>query len=136
MEYCFCKPLGLIVVTAKSAISSDEMRAFHRRMLDDPEIPPGMRELMDLRKLDVVVLDAKVVREIVAVESVLSERIGAAQIAVVASLPVAFGLSRMYETLSEPMPMKVSVFSEIGPALEWLAISPKQLRQYFPDFEF
>jgi hypothetical protein len=135
MEYRFCKPLGLILVTSKSVLTGDEVRAFHKKLIDDPEIPPGMRELMDLRNVDLVAVDARIVTEISGIESARSARVGAARIAVVAPRPVAFGLSRMYEALSADTPKKVNVFTEIDPALEWLGISREELKQHMPDFK-
>lgn len=135
MEYLFCKPLGLILVTSKAVLTAAEMRAFHKKLMDDPDVPPGMKELMDLRGLDIVAVDAKVVQEISAIEAARTDRVGSAQIAVVAPGPVAFGLSRMYESLSGSTPKKVCVFSEMKPALEWLGITPDELRKHLPQVQ-
>ena len=135
MDYLFCKPLGLIVVSAKRMVTAEDLKSFHKKLLSDPEIPPGMKEIIDLRQIDVVAVPAQLVWDISVLEKQQADRVGTAHIAVVAPQPAAFGLGRMYEGLAGGTAKKVGVFSELDPALEWLGISREEIKRHLPDFD-
>lgn len=135
MDYVFCEPLNLVVTTTREVVTTDDIRAFHRKLISDPVVPPGASELMDLRKLVRVEVDVQAIQDIASIEAGQTRRIGSAQIAVVATLPVAFGMGRMYQMLSSGSQTKVSVFPALGPALEWLGFTADDIRRHVPGFE-
>ena len=135
MDYVFCEPLGLILTTTRDLVTTADVRNFHRKLMIDPAVPSGTRELVDLRKLVRVEVDVQAIQAIASVEAAQSRRIGEARIAVVALLPVAFGMGRMYQMLSAGSPAKVSVYPALAPALEWLGITVDEIRRHVPGFE-
>lgn len=135
MDYVFCEPLNLIVTSTRDVVTTEDIRRFHRKLMSDPLIPAGAGELMDLRRLVRVEVDVQAIQDIASIEAGQARRIGEAKIAVVALLPVAFGMGRMYQMLSAGSPAKVSVFPGLGPALEWLGITADQIRQHVSGFE-
>jgi hypothetical protein len=48
-------------------------------------------------------------------------------VAVVAPLPVAFGLARMYQIFSDPEYARIHVFEEAGEAMAWLKTDVREL---------
>jgi hypothetical protein len=135
MDYVFYEPLNLILTTVREVEATDDIRRFHRRLMTDPGVPPSARELVDLRKLVRLDVDVQAIQDIASIEAGQARRIGTAQIAVVATLPVAFGMGRMYQMLSSGSQAKVSVFPALGPALAWLGITADEIRRHVPGFE-
>ena len=89
----------------------------------DPYWKPGYNVLVDLRetyKLDFSVPD---IEELAALHELLGTTIGDGKLAVVASSDVVYGVSRMWEIVTESHTfMTTNVFRDLEEAEDWLGI--------------
>mgnify|MGYP003352153545 CR=1 FL=1 len=113
-----------VVRTTATGILTDEDVMVHRKaMTADPEFSAGMRELSDIRQVSDFRLTPSGVRLMVASDVTMLKTGGMHQLAIIATDNVAYGMSRMYQTLGEPNIRSVGVFREYQEAAEWLGIS-------------
>ena len=96
----------------------------HRSALTaDPGFSPQMRELSDIREVTDFQVTPAGVRTMVAADVKMAAAGGMHKLAIVAAENVAYGMSRMYQTLGEPNIRSVGVFRDYKEACEWLGIA-------------
>ncbi len=83
------------------------------------EFPPDVDTLWDLRELDFTEIDSNFERELIQVRDEFPER-RRARLALVVEGDLGFGMSRMYEILSESLPQQSKVFRSYSEGEEWL----------------
>jgi hypothetical protein len=99
----------------------DIIRAFDAA-LDDPSFPSDPRLLLDVtRSAELAKRDADSVRSVAQYFGAHSSRVGN-RCAIVATMPVHYGLSRMGATIAEQQGAEVEVFTTIEDALAWLMV--------------
>lgn len=83
------------------------------------EYPPDAKTLWDIRELDFTQVDASFVRQLLSIQRTFPER-GSAQLALVVSNDLGFGMARMFEMLTHNMPHHIRVFRDFDAAEVWL----------------
>ena len=110
----------LTIYTAKGSISGEEVKKAIRGFYEHGPITRHV--LWDLSLAVLVDLSAEDVRQIAHVPRQSLELRQDGKTAIVAPSDLAFGLSRMYQTSSQPeaLPFKVQVFRDSEAAHTWL----------------
>jgi hypothetical protein len=106
--------------TASGHVSYDEAVNFHRALLADPAYRPEYCELADMRGMIDTNITSAEMRQLAATElfSPKSKR------AFVASSPLVYGLSRMYEAhRMTKNDHGITIFTDVDEALGWLGVS-------------
>jgi len=112
-----------VIVTTWGTATIEGLNAWVQEGLADPRYRPGLRVLIDQRKLDWSELSLKDVQQ--RIELFVSEtaRLDHARAAVVMGAPVDFGIARMeqaYVELHPELKFEIGVFLSIEKAREWL----------------
>ena len=88
----------------------------------------GLAEVMDARGATTDLTSAQV-RSLVTLTEALARKARFGALALVTDNDVAFGMARMYQILTDVLPVEIGVFRELGDALAWLdAVSPGESR--------
>ena len=110
--------------TSGTGVLTDEDVMAHRKALTgDPRFTPQMSELSDIRGVTDFRVTPAGIRLMVAsdIRMVPSGRMH--KLAIIADENVAYGMSRMYQTLDEPDIRSVGVFRTYEDAAAWLGIA-------------
>ena len=119
MEYRYDEAKQTIYAVAKGSVNTDELDAFMTFVTQAEEFSPDTRTLWDLRELDFNSVDRQFVEQFVNTREKYPDR-GAARIAMIVGSDHGFGMTRMYEMLSDRLPQNIKVFREPGEATAWL----------------
>ena len=123
MTYTIEPSQNLIRAIGTGVLTDDDVME-HRRMLTaDPQFSFTMRELSDIRQVTDFRLTPAGIKIMVAADAKMVPAGGMHKLAVVAEEKVAYGMSRMYQTLGEPNIRSVGVFRNYKDAAEWLGIA-------------
>ena len=123
MSYVIDTSKNLISTTGTGVLTDDDVMLHRKSLTADPKFNPKMRELSDIRGVSEFKVTSAGVRLMVASDVKMVPEGGMHQLAVVASENVAYGMSRMYQTLDEPNIRTVGVFRNYEDAVEWLGIA-------------
>jgi hypothetical protein len=117
VSYVIDKENRLVISTATGVVTSDEIYAFRRQILQDPDFDPSFSQLGDLSSLDTIDLDADEVK-VLAERSVFSL---ASRRALVGTNLEVYGLGRMFEIVRGLRgDQQIRVFRTRDEALDWL----------------
>jgi hypothetical protein len=95
------------------------------KVSSDPAIPPGHRELVDLRDLRSTNVTPAALRQVARIFAATDTRPEESRVAIVASADLAFGLSRMYEAYRDSSGLPLRVFRTLEEARAWLGLEAK-----------
>ena len=113
--------VGAVVHGRSTGTLTDaELLDVARRVAADPARPGTTAELWDLSDSSKLEVTSKGIRDLVALDKEHSEALEGGRIAIVAPSDVAFGIARIYQTLSQDGPLEVEVFRERDDAERWL----------------
>jgi len=112
--------LGLVRIEASGVLTLQDLLGAIVPMLEDPAFEPDMPQLLDLGAVEHTELAAEQMHALVDAFAKESPRIGSGRVAVYAPKPLLFGVSRMYESLSEHLPTQLRVFRDREAAEAWL----------------
>lgn len=113
---------NLIRTTATGVLTDADILAMKRQMLEDPDFRPGMRELTDVRAIEKLAVTTEGVRRMVEHDQQNRADISSHRLAIVVSEEAAYGMSRMYQTMTETAMEHVGVFRSMEEAKKWLGI--------------
>lgn len=122
MTYTIEPEKNLVVTTGAGVLTDDDVMAHRRALSADPRFSPQMRELSDIRQVADFQVTPAGIRMMVAADVKMVSSGGMHKLAVVAEGNVAYGMSRMYQTLGEPNIRSVGVFRNYKEAEQWLGI--------------
>jgi hypothetical protein len=106
-----------VFTTMEGVLTNAEATSVIARMGADPLFDPNYTELADLRQITAVEMTMDEIVEL----AVLRVFARASRRAIVASIPLYFGMARMYESHHEASSGgNVRVFSDIAEALQWI----------------
>ena len=115
---------GHLVVTVGPSLSIELFAETMHRITSSDEYPPTPHTIWDLRRLDPAVLTEPYLRQVVEVRARHQSRYRT-RVAHVADSPLAYGMLRMYESLSEAVDAiperHFAVFKTMEEAEAWLA---------------
>ena len=109
---------GVAFVTALGELTVDDVKDIRRRLAMDKDFDPGGRVFIDLSAVDRMAWSVDDVRGLVGRDPYGS----AARRAIVAPADHVYGLTRMYEMLSEMEDKTVRVFRDGAEARSWLGL--------------
>lgn len=117
-------PDGILEIVRSGALGRTEEDASLALRHSDDRIVPGMRVLVDSRK--VVPADSiEVVRHLAAVSRTTAADLECGALALVVSLDVGYGMARMYMALTEAGHPNTQVFRDYDEAVSWLKSQPE-----------
>jgi hypothetical protein len=114
-------------VTTRGMVTIEGLNAWVQEVLADPRYRPGFRVLVDSRQLDWGSFSSEDVRKRIELFAKDAVRLGHAHIAVVARVPVDYGMLRMEQTyikLHSELEIEMGVFLSFEDARRWLSEAP------------
>lgn len=112
--------LGLVRIEASGELTLQDLLDGIAPMVSDPSFERDMPQLVDLGRVEHTELAAEQLQALVESFAKESPRIGSPRVGVYAPKPLLFGVSRMYESLSERLPITFRVFRDRAEAEAWL----------------
>jgi len=110
-----------VIIKASGVASLEGIMAFHSDYLADPRWKPGMNILCDFRELLADHFKKEDVQTISGLIEVASDRIGDGRMAVAQPDITSFGLTRMFEMISDGKTrLSIMVFRSYDEALLWI----------------
>jgi hypothetical protein len=123
MTYTIDASRNLITAVATGVLTDAEVMTHRSAPTSDRRFSTGMRELSDLRKVTDFRVTAAGIHNMVAGDMRMVPAGGMHPLAIVAGDDIAYGMSRMYQTLGEPHIRSVGVFRRYEDAAAWLGIA-------------
>jgi hypothetical protein len=121
MSYTIDPVRKLIRATGSGVLTDDDVMEHRRALAADPKITRGMPEISDVRQVRDFQVTVAGIRIMVAADARMVASGGMHKLAVVAEENVAYGMSRMYQTLGEPnIRSSIGVFRDYKEAEDWL----------------
>jgi hypothetical protein len=114
-------------VSASGVTSVEAMKDCQQELTSDPRFRPGMRVLIDHRRVDWSRATPEDVRNVIDMLVQSTARFGATYCAMVMGKAVDFGVARMqqhYADVDSKLQIEFRVFSTIEAARSWLATLP------------
>jgi hypothetical protein len=121
MNYELDTTRGLILTTASGILTDAEFRTCTVRLLQDEHIHANMRELCDFQavtRFEVTSVTVQWTADAERRHPFLSGR----RLAIVVASDIVYGMSRMYQLLSEDHFPTLAVFRDLAEAKAWLGI--------------
>jgi hypothetical protein len=113
------KDSGIVHSMIEGRISADELIEKLQDLIDHPDYRPGLNGIADLRKIDKDMFSEDVFKVAkLMIEN--RDKIGASKTAVLVSKEVTFGMTRVFQALSEQSSVKTEIFWSMEEALQWL----------------
>jgi hypothetical protein len=109
--------------TWSGVISDSDLLSSYKQLLEDDNFQPGFHELIDLRNTQTIDATAEGYRQLsTMVEGHVFGQCDGFKTAVIAPKDHLFGMSRMYEMISDGNTETVMVFKDPNEAVKWLGI--------------
>jgi hypothetical protein len=113
---------GLVRSTGRGILTGKELVEFGRRLFNAPDLPSPYRGICDLREVKQFEGPAAGIRALADLARDSLARAPGGRLAFVTSSASVYGLSRMYEMMSDAPGFEVRVFeADVDAALRWLA---------------
>ena len=104
-------------------ISDSDLISSYKKLLEDKKFKPGFHELADARKAGLSGITGEGFHRLSSmVESHLAGKCKEFKTAIIAPTDFHFGMSRMYQIISDEKIENVMVFREPSEAIKWLGI--------------
>ena len=113
---------GFLRAEGSGHLSLQDLQEALAAIVEHPDFTPGMPQLCDLSDVEDVDLTYGDLKAVVEWAMGRAERLGRSKVALVASEPVVFGVSRMYGVLAQDLPTDIRVFRTREDALRWLGV--------------
>ena len=118
---------GFFLSTWSGVISDDDLLTSYKTLFGDEKYKPGFHEIADTRNADITGVTSDGFRKLFQmVESHLTGKCEGFKTAIIAPEAYIYGMSRMYEMLSEGMSNTVSetvmVFKDPAEAIKWIGV--------------
>jgi hypothetical protein len=113
---------NLVRSVATGVVTDEDFRTWTEELASDPEVLSGMSQLADFRDVDRFDVTPACIRHVVGMEAE-HEKFTHAWRAFVVTQDVAYGMVRMYQTLSEDEEQRIRVFRDLCSAQSWLGLT-------------
>jgi hypothetical protein len=120
VSYRIDKSQGLTTVVFDGRVTGSQWRSHLEAIFEDPEWPPGTRNLTDLRSADVSEVTVSDRAEMLAMYGPHLDKVRGMKSAAVAG--DNFEASRQFEERKEPAGLSLIVFNDLLNACTWLGI--------------
>lgn len=122
LQYRIFPDLKIAYVKGEGKVTADEIITQGARMFAEKEWFNGFSVLCDYREIDVFDLETEDIDGIVNQDKINERLFDQSKCAIVSGSNVVFGISRMWEILSENNRIETMVYRDIEDALRWLGI--------------
>jgi hypothetical protein len=112
---------NLVRTVATGVVTDADFRKWTEALASDLEVLPGMSQLADFRDVDEFEVTPECIRHVVGMEAE-HEKFTHTWRAFVVAHDVAYGMVRMYQTLSEDDEQRIRVFRDLCSAQNWLGL--------------
>jgi hypothetical protein len=119
VSYTIDIALALVLSRGWGVVTGAELLAHAHALAADPRFHPAWRQLFDLRDATRGEVDRATIVQLAS----LSPFGHGARRAIVVPGDLAYGLSRMFEILREPVPDEICVCRSLPEACKWLGLS-------------
>ena len=123
MTYTIDTQKNVVRAVGTGVLTDDDVMAHRQAMTGDARFSPKMCEISDIRQVTDFQVTPAGVRIMVASDAKMTATGGMHKLAIVADENVAYGMSRMYQTLGEPDTRSVGVFRSYEEAEGWLGLA-------------
>jgi len=128
MEYTIVRSLRLAYARAWGRIDIDDILQMGTRLFSDQDWETGFNVLLDYRDIEHMDIQGREVRQIIDLDKANKAKFKGSKCAVVSDLNHVFGLSRMWQIMSDGVAdMDSMVFRNLSQALDWLGLKPNVL---------
>jgi len=121
-SYLLHSTRNLVISRGWDILTLADLLTHARALRGDPGFVPSFRQIVDLRDVTDLEIDASGIRQI-ADESPFGA--GASR-AIVVKSDVNYGLARMFQMLRAHAPDEIQIFRDMSPALAWLGLTQDQ----------
>ncbi len=111
---------NLVIVEAQGVLRAGDYIAARAWMADDPQLQPGMNQLLDFRDVERHELTIELYSRFVELERSLQDRFGDCRIAVVTRSDLHYGFTQMFGVEMGNVRPDYRVFREMEEAEGWL----------------
>jgi len=118
IEIRYDPPRRILLGTIEGRLDIDEFRTVLEAIERSKEYPPDVATLWDLRGLDFTSIDREFEEHLIAIRKDFPGR-ARAKLAAVVATDLAFGMSRMFQILSDDED-RMKVFRDYDAAVSWL----------------
>ena len=108
-----------LYVTLNGQVSIEEFSKTIIEVAENKNFSPDIRTLVDIRELDFSEINADFLKELISLEKKNTKRINT-KVAYIANTDISFGMSRMYQTLSDELPKTSIIFRDYSEGERWL----------------
>lgn len=119
LQITYNRQKGILYGVVDAQVKLEELAKAMRNISEANEYPPDVPTLWDLRKLDFTAINKDYLEKLISLRQDNPQR-GQARIAIIADEDLGFGISRMYEMLSEGLPQRIMVFRSVDEGEVWL----------------
>lgn len=117
-SYLIDEARRLVFSRGWGVLTDDELHWHAETLAADPRFDPGHSQVVDFRDLSEIQVTAEGIRCLAHMNPFRRD----SRRAVIAPDDVSFGLTRMFEILTQSDPDQFRVFRTVGPALEWVGL--------------
>ncbi len=122
-QYRIDAELGCIFTKWRGDATPAENEAFFRDIEGAPDFRSGLNRLHDFRDANITYFDAEV-RNVISDDTSAGAIHGVRKVAMLVSSGMAFGIARMYQTLSNDPNQEFWPFRGPQDAMSWLGLPP------------
>ena len=123
MTYSIDSTRLAISTTASGVLTDQDILAHKNKLLSDPDLKPGMVELMNLQGITKAEVTPDGIKRLAVLDDSDKEALGDFKLAIVVSQDLMFGMARIFEALTTEGPPSVFVSKDVDSAKSWLGIS-------------
>ena len=127
ISYSIDRDLGVVFTTSTGRLTDDDILENKRKLTADPEYSSQLVELSDVRSVTELAVTPEGVARMVSKDAEDADKLDGYKLAIVVSKEVAFGLGRMYETMTQENMPGVGIFRDMNEAREWLGLPPEEI---------
>ncbi len=119
IEFRYDRKKEILCVAVKNPFTFEEFEEAVKDIINSDQFPPDIRALWDLRELDFNDIDRSFEERLINIQKKYPER-GQARLALITPDGLGFGMTRMYEALSNDLPRRIRAFKTYTKAEDWL----------------
>jgi len=125
VSYTYDEKENFIYTKFAGVLTDDDLETQVKAIAADRRVRPGAREIVDLRAVESVEASTESLGYIIFMNKEHRERFEGMRMAIVAPRELLFGLSKIFEVLSdvENSPSTIKVFRTISEAEKWLGVT-------------
>ena len=118
----YLRDLNILIATVEGSTTIEMFKQTINELISSIEYPPNVSTIWDLRKLDLDSIDSNFVKGLIAIRKGIDNKRGNVKIAYVVNSDLSFGMTRMYQILSEieELAQSIQIFRNLDDAKKWL----------------